>query len=139
MKKFLLLFLLILPVVLMSQIVNIKGTCTQIKQDVFTIRYSIERGSLDSGITDINTFFYIEQRIPDNVYPIGLTAGGGIYSFTDHILTYTWYSLPKVDFIEVVYKVKVDQVCEVTVLTGWYYYLVAEEKQVYKLPEVRLE
>jgi hypothetical protein len=138
MKRFLLLIALILPVCLMSQIVKVTGSCTPVKENVFTIRYNIERGSLDKDV-DVNTFFYIEQRIPDNVMPIGLSAGGGIYSFKDHMLTYTWYSLPRVDFIEVVYKVKVNQDQETTVLTGWYYYLVEEEKQVYKLPEVRLE
>ena len=145
MKKILLIvFILLSTIFTNAQIVKLSNNVTKIKEDTYVVRIQIERGSLDKDILELwpshLTFFQISYNIPNNLYVIGLDAHGGYFNFTDSLMTYTWYDLPKEDIIEVVFKTKdLSEQFDPIQLTGTYYYLVDEEKQIFNLPKIILE
>jgi hypothetical protein len=141
MKNLILIFLMLFSTLSYSQLVKVSNTVTKVKPDVYAVRFQVERGSLDDVPYPINTFFKIYCYIPKNVHVVGLDAHGGVFEVEGDTLTYTWYSLPKEDFIEVLFKAKVDIFDDLTdvELTGNYYYLVNEEKQIFDIPKIKLK
>ena len=145
MKKLLLIiFILLSTIFTKAQIVKLSNEVSKIKEDTYVVRIQIERGSLDKDILTLwpshLTFFQISYNIPNNLHVIGLDAHGGYFDFTNGVMTYTWYDLPKEDLIEVTFKSKnVSEQFDPVELTGTYYYLVDEEKQIFNLPKIILE
>jgi hypothetical protein len=141
MKNFLSLIFVLITGIAFSQIVKVSNSVTKVKPDVYAVKFQIERGTLDKDLPyPINTFFKITCVVPENLNLVGIDAHGGIFDFTNDTLTYTWYSLPKEDFIEVFFKAKTSPFDDLPVkLTGTYYYLVNEEKQIFEFPTINLE
>jgi hypothetical protein len=138
-KKIILVSLILFAVSGKAQIVKISNTINQIKDNTYRVCIEVERGTLDAdSFPGLKTFFQISYGVPKNIQVLGIYAHGGEYSFENDTLRYTWYNLPKEDFIEVLFKA-VLLFKQPTELTGTYYYLVNEEKQIFDLPRINLK
>lgn len=99
----------------------------------FVVKIQIERKNLDS-------YFMLEQELPKGMTAFGLESQGALFSFKDGKVKYSWLRIPKMENIEVAYKVKVPfEMTGNQEIVGTYYYIENEEKQVFDLPKVSIE
>lgn len=99
----------------------------------FYVKISIERRNLDS-------FFLLEQDLPKGCEATGVESQGGIFTFKDGKVKYSWLRLPAESEIQVMYKVTVPFEARGKLnIAGKYYYIQDEEKQTFELPNNSIE
>lgn len=99
----------------------------------FVVKIQIERKNLDS-------YFMLEQELPKGMIATGLESQGALFSFKEGKVKYSWLRIPKMETIELAYKVKVPfEMLGSQEILGSYYYIENEEKQVFELPKVGIE
>lgn len=119
-----------------ESIVRVSQSLSQAKAfagGYFMVKIRIERRNLDS-------FFLLEQQIPDGMVAYGVESNGATFSFKDGKVKYSWLRLPKDEELQVIYKVKVPfEMRGRQEIEGSYYYIRDEEREVFTLPKVSID